>query len=44
MPLQERFQYAVLLTLIENWRRNLDKKGSGGATLMDLSNAFDTLK
>ena len=35
-------QYA-LLTLNENWRKNLDNKGFGGAVLMNLSKAFDTL-
>ena len=33
----------ALLSLIEKWRISLDKKGSGGAVLMDLSKAFDTL-
>ena len=33
----------ALLTLIENWKSILDKKGFGGAILMDLSKAFDTL-
>ena len=32
----------ALLTLVENWR-SLDNKGFGGAILMDLSKAFDTL-
>ena len=32
-----------LLTLVENWRKRLDNKGFGGAILMDLSKAFDTL-
>ena len=35
-------QYA-LLSLLEKWRISLDKKGFGGAILMDLSKAFDTL-
>ena len=29
---------------LENWKRVLDKKGFGGAVLMDLSKAFDTIK
>ena len=33
----------VLLALIEKWKKNLDDKGYGGAVLMDLSKAFDTL-
>ena len=33
----------ALLTLVENWRKSLDKTGFGGAILMDLLNAFDTL-
>ena len=37
-----RFQSA-LLALIEKWKKNLDDKGYGGAVLMDLSKAFDTL-
>ena len=32
-----------LLALIEKWKKNLDDKGYGGAVLMDLSKAFDTL-
>ena len=32
-----------LLSLIENWKKVLDKKGFG-AVLMDLSKAFDTIK
>ena len=35
-------QYA-LLSLIERWKKILDEKGFGGAVLMDLSKAFDTL-
>ena len=31
------------MTLIENWKKTLDQKGFGGAILMDLSKAFDTL-
>ena len=34
----------ALLSLIENWKKVLDKKGIGGAVLMDLSKAFDTIK
>ena len=33
----------ALMTLIENWKKTLDQKGFGGAILMDLSKAFDTL-
>ena len=33
----------ALLSLLEKWRVSLDKKGYGGAVLMDLSKAFDTL-
>ena len=33
----------ALLLLIEKWKKNLDDKGYGGAVLMDLSKAFDTL-
>ena len=35
-------QYA-LLSLIEHRKKTLDEKGFGGAVLMDLSKAFDTL-
>ena len=31
------------MTLLEKWRISLDKKGYGGAFLMDLSKAFDSL-
>ena len=31
------------MTLLEKWRISLDKKGYGGAILMDLSKAFDFL-
>ena len=34
----------AFLSLIENWKKILDKKGFGGAVLMDLSKAFDTIK
>ena len=34
----------ALLSLIENWKMVLDKKGFEGAVLMDLSKAFDTIK
>ena len=34
----------TLLSLIENWKKVLDKKGFGGAVLMDLSKAFVTIK
>ena len=33
----------ALISLIERWRKSLDNKGYGGAVLMDLSKAFDTL-
>ena len=33
----------ALPSLIEKWKNILDKKGNGGAVLMDLSKAFDTL-
>ena len=33
----------ALIALIEKWRISLDKGGFGGAILMDLSKAFDTL-
>ena len=33
----------ALLALIENWEKVLDNKGFGGAVLMDLSKAFDTI-
>ena len=32
------------MSLIENWKRVLEKKGFGGAVLMDLSKAFDKIK
>ena len=35
-------QYALLF-LIEHRKKTLDEKGFGGAVLMDLSKAFDTL-
>ena len=34
----------ALLSLIENWKRVLHKKGFGGGVSMDLSKAFDTIK
>ena len=34
----------ALMSLIKNWKRVLDKTGFGGAVLMDLSKAFDTIK
>ena len=37
------FQQA-LISFRENWKKSLDKKGYGGAVLMDLSKAFDTIK
>ena len=33
----------TLLSMIEKWKEYLDKQGFGGAILMDLSKAFDTL-
>ena len=33
----------ALLSLLERWKNVLDKKGYGGAVLMDLSKTFDTL-
>ena len=33
----------ALIMLLERWRISLDKNGFGGAILMDLSKAFDTL-
>ena len=33
----------ALLSLIEKWKKALDNKGFGGAVLMDLSKAFDTI-
>ena len=33
----------ALLSLLERWKNVLDKKGYGGAVLMDLSKVFDTL-
>ena len=33
----------ALLLLIEKWKKNLDDKGYGGAVIMDLYKAFDTL-
>ena len=35
-------QYA-LVSLIENWKKSLDKGGYAGAILMDLNKAFDTI-
>ena len=34
----------ALMSLTENWKRILEKKGFGGAVLIDLSKAFDTIK
>ena len=33
----------TLLSMLEKWRKSLDKGGYGGGILMDLSKAFDTL-
>ena len=33
----------ALLSLLDRWKKVLDKKGYVGAVLMDLSKAFDTL-
>ena len=35
-------QHAII-SLLERWKCSIDKKGFGGAVLMDLSKAFDTL-
>ena len=35
--------FKALLSPIEKWKNILDKKGYGGAVLMELSKAFDTL-
>ena len=35
-------QYAII-TMLEKWKTAVDEKGYGGAILMDLSKAFDTL-
>ena len=37
------FYVDMSLSLIENWKLSLDRKGYGGAILMDLSKAFDTI-
>ena len=34
----------ALLSIIENWRKVLDRKGFGGTVLIYLSKAFDTTK
>ena len=33
----------ALLSLLEKWKKMLDNKGYGGAILIDLSKAFDTV-
>ena len=33
----------MLIAFIRKWKNNLDDKDFGGAVLMDLSRAFDTL-
>ena len=33
----------ALLSLIERWKNTFDQNGYGGAILMDLSKAFDTI-
>ena len=33
----------VLLSLVETWEKVLDRKGYGGAVIMDLSKVFDTI-
>ena len=44
MWLQERLQHTILfLGMIEKWRGNLDKGGSCGALLTDLSKPFDCI-
>ena len=35
--------HQALVSLMEKWKKILDNKGFGGAVLMDLSKAFDTL-
>ena len=35
-------QHAII-SLLERWKCSIDKKGFGGAVLMDLAKAFDTL-
>ena len=35
--------HQALLSLIERWKTSLDNNGYGGAVLMDLSKAFDTI-
>ena len=32
-----------MLALTENWKKVVDNKGFGGAVLMELSKAFDTI-
>ena len=40
-----RLQFTqALLSLIENWRKVLDRKGFGGTVLIYLTKAFDTTK
>ena len=44
MQIQKGFQYAVCFTVTyRTLEKILDKKGFGGAVLIDLSKAFDTL-
>ena len=33
----------TLFSLIKRWKNNLDQNGYGGAVLMELSKAFDTI-
>ena len=41
---RKRFStHQALLPLIKKWKIVLDSKGYGGAVLMDLSKAFDTI-
>ena len=35
--------YIQALSLIETWKKVLDRKGYGGAILLNLSKAFDTI-
>ena len=41
MWLPKRFQYAILIAMIEKWRNNMDKGKSRAALLTDLNKAFD---
>ena len=41
MWLPKRFQYAILIAMIEKWRNIMDKGKSRAALLTDLNKAFD---